>query len=127
MKKQKIIEIKGQTLHKATLIFSLCCIILAIIILVSVFVVENIKPEYSYREVDQTKYDVLYRSIYIEADKNVWEISEDIRKESKITGKLISTKNQSDEIIRLNNLNKNGDIKYGNYIVVPYIVKKGGE
>lgn len=122
--REKMKELFKQKLHKEVVIFTIVCFIIAAIILIACCVVEYSQPKYSYKNLDKNIYDIQYKSVYIKSDKNVWTMAEDIRKESEITGNLISTMDETIEIIRINNLNKNGDIKYGNYIIIPYVIEK---
>lgn len=99
--------------------------VLSLGMLIAVFVVHAMVPSRTYKELDRDKYAVQYISHYIEKDETLWSISEDIRNDSELTGKYITTKCEVDEITRINNLTDSNDITHGAYVIVPYVVEKG--
>ena len=99
--------------------------VLALGIIITVFVTHAMIPDRSYKELDREKYAVQYTSHYIKGGETLWSISEDIRNESELTKKFISTKSEVNEITRINKLSNSNNITYGCYVIVPYVVEKG--
>lgn len=67
---------------------------------------------------------ITYEAVYIQSGDTVESIARDALSRHNMDS-IITVKTEVDAIVKMNKLHNPNKIKYGNYILVPYYVKKG--
>lgn len=98
----------------------LCIIVFVVAICITVSFANRQKP-YGH-DINKDKYAVVYTSHFIGTNETVYSISKDILERSSATREYISIEDEMKEIARINKIDPN-DIKYGENLLVPYIME----